>query len=65
MGYTWAKENGKPVFRNLGEIDLGGIFDPQLLAYCHAKVIVHNTDGWNDLLIAAINKIAVFNYQSP
>jgi hypothetical protein len=55
-----AKENGKPVFRNLGEIDLGGIFDPPLLAYYHAKVIVFNTDGWNDLLIAAINKIAVF-----
>ena len=54
-----AKENGKPVCRNPGEIDLGKIFEPPLLAYYHAKVIVHNTDGWNNLLIAAINKIAV------
>lgn len=46
--------NGKPVFRNLGEVKIDGLEKPMFgLFSLHAKLIVDQTDGTNDLLLTA------------
>ena len=50
---------GKPIFKNIMEIDTCGIFEPFKLAYNHSKIIVVNNNGWNDLLVTLGDKIAV------
>lgn len=47
-------ENGKPVFRNLGAVHIEGL-DKSIfgLFSLHAKLIVDETDGSNDLLLTA------------
>ncbi|MEF3313755.1 hypothetical protein PV433_33260 [Paenibacillus sp. GYB004] len=46
--------NGKPVFRNLGEVKIDGLEKPMFgLFSLHAKLIVDQTDGANDLLLTA------------
>jgi hypothetical protein len=52
-------DSGKPIFKNIGEIDTCGVFDPYKLVYCHTKLIVVNNDGWNDIFITLGDKIAV------
>lgn len=40
----------KPVFKNLGDVHVEGI---NTSAFgCHSKLIVNETDGWNDLMIS-------------
>lgn len=63
-GYRWPKlyylqatgaaDNGKPVFRNLGEVSVGGL-DPAMfgLFSVHAKLIVDRSCGNHDLLLTA------------
>lgn len=52
-------QTGKPIFKNVAEIDTRDIFKPFKLVYAHSKIIVVNNDGWNDLFISLGDKIAV------
>jgi hypothetical protein len=59
-------DDGKPVFKNLGEVNIDGLTKTMFgLFSAHAKVIVDHSDGNNDLLLTAgTNILRLKNKQS-
>lgn len=52
-------EKDKPAFKNLGKINFEG-FEGLTEIGCHAKMVVYNMDGWNNILLPANNNIVIF-----
>lgn len=57
---TGAKD--KPAFKNLGKISFEGLpeTEMELLFNIHAKMVVYEMDGWNNVLLPTCNKMVIF-----